>query len=66
MVSGLPLLCHEDECLIDVIQNGTNGFVYEDKNDFITKYGFNPTKLDIVKSLVKEKKLIIDEYNIPY
>lgn len=33
-------------------------------DDFITKYGFNPTKLDIVKNLVKENKLIIDEYNI--
>lgn len=32
--------------------------------DFITKYGFNPIKLDIVKKLVKENKIIIDEYNI--
>lgn len=31
---------------------------------FITKYGFNPMKLDIVKKLVKENKLIVDEYNI--
>jgi len=37
MVSGLPLLCREDECLADVIQSGTNGFVYKDKNDFIEK-----------------------------
>ena len=37
MVSGLPLLCHEDECLADVVQNGKNGFVYTDKNDFVEK-----------------------------
>lgn len=37
MVSGLPLLCREDECLTDVIQNGTNGYLYKDKDDFIEK-----------------------------
>ena len=35
MVSGLPLLCREDECLTDVIENGTNGYLYKDKEDFI-------------------------------
>lgn len=32
--------------------------------EFICKYNFDLRKLDIVKNLVKENKLIIDEYNI--
>ena len=64
MVSGLPLLCHEDECLIDVIQNGTNGFVYEDKNDFIEK--LTVLADDKEKRLFmgeKARKTIIDDFS---
>ena len=33
-------------------------------NDFICKYKFDLRSLDIIKKLVKENKLILDEYNI--
>ena len=32
--------------------------------DFSDRYSFNPLNLNIVKKLVKENKLVIDEYNI--
>jgi 1,2-diacylglycerol 3-alpha-glucosyltransferase len=35
MASGLPLLCRRDECLINVIDQGVNGFMYENEDEFI-------------------------------
>ena len=35
MASALPLLCKADDCLKDVIINGTNGFLYHTGEDFI-------------------------------
>ncbi|HEX2947101.1 MAG TPA: glycosyltransferase family 4 protein [Clostridia bacterium] len=35
MASGLPLLCRRDECLINVIDQGNNGFMYETEDEFI-------------------------------
>ena len=33
--SGLPLLCHADSCLDNVIQDGVNGWQYHDREDFL-------------------------------
>jgi 1,2-diacylglycerol 3-alpha-glucosyltransferase len=35
MASGLPLLCRRDECLVNVIDQGKNGFAYENGDEFI-------------------------------
>ncbi len=35
MASGLPLLCKADDCLKDVIINGTNGLLYHTGEEFI-------------------------------
>ncbi len=35
MASGLPLLCRRDECLTNVIEQGKNGFMYENEDEFI-------------------------------
>ena len=32
--------------------------------EFESRYGFNPLNIDIVKKLVRENKLVVDEYNI--
>ena len=37
MSSGLPLLCHDDECLDDVIQDGENGYLYRSEDEFMQK-----------------------------
>lgn len=34
MASGLPLLCRRDLCLEGVIEQGLNGYTYNDRNDF--------------------------------
>ena len=34
MACGLPLVCRKDDCLIDVIDNGENGFLYETESEF--------------------------------
>lgn len=35
--NGLPLLCREDPCLNDVIQEGVNGYQYTSPKDFLDK-----------------------------
>lgn len=35
MASALPLLCRADDCLNDVIVNGTNGLLYHTENEFM-------------------------------
>lgn len=34
MACGRPLLCRKDECLRELVQNGTNGFVYTSQEEF--------------------------------
>ena len=33
--NGLPLLCRQDDCLRDVIENGENGYEYTSEEDFL-------------------------------
>ena len=35
LASGLPLLCHADSCLDNVIQDGVNGWQYHSREDFM-------------------------------
>ena len=64
MVSGLPLLCHEDECLIDVIKNGVNGFTYEDKEDFIKKLAvLSNNKENRLSMGERARKTILDNFS---
>lgn len=35
MASGLPLLCRRDDCLVNVVDQGKNGFTYETEAEFI-------------------------------
>ena len=39
MASALPLLCRADECLDGVVENGVNGFVYHDEQEFLQRLG---------------------------
>lgn len=35
LANGLPLVCREDKCLINIIEQGKNGFTYTDEAGFI-------------------------------
>ncbi|MFB0920593.1 MAG: glycosyltransferase, partial [Oscillospiraceae bacterium] len=37
LASGLPALCRKDDCLSGVIENGWNGWQYENEGDFFEK-----------------------------
>ena len=37
MASALPLLCRADECLDGVIQDGVNGLVYRNEQEFLKR-----------------------------
>lgn len=39
LANGLPALCRKDDCLEEVIENGVNGWQYEDSIDFMEKLG---------------------------
>lgn len=34
LAAGLPLICRQDECLRDIVEDGTNGWMYMDENTF--------------------------------
>ena len=34
MAAGLPLLCHYDDCLMDVVNNGVTGYTYTTEEEF--------------------------------
>lgn len=40
MAAGLPLLCRDDPCLLEVVQNGKNGLTYINEDEFRQKLGF--------------------------
>lgn len=35
LANGLPLVCREDKCLINIIEQGKNGFTYTDEAEFV-------------------------------
>ena len=37
MASGLPLICRNDPCLQGVLTDGVNGFIYNDREEFLSK-----------------------------
>lgn len=37
LVSGTPLLCRKDECLDGVLEDGVNGYYFENDDEFFTK-----------------------------
>ena len=36
LANGLPLVCREDKCLINIIEQGKNGFTYTDEEEYVT------------------------------
>ena len=37
MACGLPLICRDDPCLQGVLDDGENGFIYRDRDEFVEK-----------------------------
>ena len=35
LACSMPMVCRKDECLVGLIDNGVNGFIYETKEEFI-------------------------------
>lgn len=35
LISGLPLLCRQDDCLKGVLEHGENGFIYNDREEYL-------------------------------
>lgn len=60
LASSLPLVCRKDDCLLDVIEVGKNGFVYENHDDFVdsilkTNKDMGKKSLEISKKYSKEE-----------
>ena len=37
MACGLPLICRDDPCLLGVLEDGVNGYIYHDEKEFTEK-----------------------------
>ena len=66
MASGLPLLCRRDLCLDGVIEQGLNGYTYDDRA------GFQSHLTEMINDLQKRielgraaRKTAIEKYSIP-
>ena len=64
LASSLPLVCRKDDCLLDVIDTGKNGYTYENKDEFIDyilkidknkSIEFGKKSLEISKKFSKEE-----------
>lgn len=65
MASELPVLCREDECLKNVIDSGTNGYMFADKEDFINKLIMLSESSELRKKIGEEAvKSMIEQFSI--
>jgi len=67
MASGLPLICRKDECLLDVVEDGYNGYTFENEREFIDKVELlldDEDKLKFFKENAVEKaqKFSVEEF----
>ena len=65
MASALPLLCRADECLKDVIVNGTNGLLYHTEEEFI--HNFERLKNDFLyrnQMGIMARQSILEHYSV--
>ncbi|HZK88297.1 MAG TPA: glycosyltransferase [Anaerovoracaceae bacterium] len=67
MASGLPLICRKDECLLDVVEDGFNGFTFENEREFIDKIELlldDEIKLALFKNnaVIKAQKFSVEEF----
>lgn len=47
LANGLPMVCKKDECLEEIIDNGVNGFIFENRDEFINS----------ILKIINDKKL---------
>ena len=67
MASGLPLICRKDECLQDVVEDGFNGFTFENEREFIEKIELlmdDKITLTLFKknAVLKAQKFSVEEF----
>jgi len=67
MASGLPLICRKDECLQDVVEDGYNGFIFENEKEFIDKVKLlmgDENKFAVFKknAVSKAQKFSVEEF----
>ncbi len=51
MAASLPVICADDEAFNRIVINGTNGFLFSDKDEYI----------NCIDKIIEDKKLLIDE-----
>lgn len=69
LANGLPLVCREDKCLINIIEQGENGYTYTDEAQFVQyittilndrELQHNMGKLSVAKSGAFSKEVFIN------
>lgn len=65
MASGLPILCRFDHCLDGVVENGKNGFLYNNENEFHYYLNYLIDNIIQRKSIGEKAKIAIqDKYSV--
>jgi 1,2-diacylglycerol 3-alpha-glucosyltransferase len=67
MASGLPLICRKDECLQDVVEDGFNGYTFENEKEFVEKTKLllgDENKFVVFKknAVLKAQKFSVEEF----
>ena len=66
MASALPLLCRADECLNGVIQDGVNGLVYRNEQEFLERLHQLKTDFAFRNQLgILARQSVEERYSIP-
>lgn len=66
LANGLPALCRKDDCLTGVIENGMNGWQYDNAREFMEKMDFliNPENREVCRKLsAAARESVFQRYN---
>jgi len=63
MASSIPVVCRQDECVDELIQNNKNGFKYTDEESFISSIKLIFSNDELYKNMCKESNNSANEYS---
>lgn len=65
MAAGLALLCREDDAIENVVQNGENGFKYNNADEFAIYLNFLMNDRDLRKAMGRDaRKTVLETYSV--
>lgn len=66
LANGLPEVCRHDDALIGVVENGYNGYLYEDSQGYIEAINILLDNEDILKQMAMNAKESSEKFSMKY